>query len=150
MRSAIVVAVLLVAVSSTARAQHEHPPTKVEKDKPAASHSMEHMSGWKELDAYHMAMMQVWHPAKEKGDLAPTRAQAGKLADAADQLAKAAIPAACDTQANRDTVARVQADSRALAALVASGDDAQVKDALAALHERFEVLNRGCKAGHHE
>ena len=35
----------------------------------------------------------------------------------------------------------------ALAALVANGSDADVLAALRALHDRFEVVNRGCKAG---
>ncbi|HYC53109.1 MAG TPA: hypothetical protein VEB19_18540 [Gemmatimonadaceae bacterium] len=136
---------------STAAAQHEHAPAKVEKDKPSASagHSNEHMSGWKELDAYHMVMMRVWHPAKEKNDLAPVRAQAAKLAGAADAWAAAAIPSACDTPENRTNIAKVKADSRALASLVATGTDADVKPSLAALHERFELVNRGCKVSHH-
>lgn len=113
----------------------------------AAGASNEHMSGWKELDAYHMVMMRVWHPAKDKGDLAPIRAQAGALAASADTLQKGAIPAACDTPVNRDHVATVQRDSRSLAQLVATGSDAAVLEALRALHDRFEVVNRGCKAG---
>jgi hypothetical protein len=113
----------------------------------AAGSTNEHMSGWKELDAYHMVMMRVWHPAKEKGDLAPIRAQAGALAASAETLQKGAIPAACDTPANREHVAAVQRDSHALAALVGNGSDAAVLDALRALHDRFEVVNRGCKAG---
>ena len=140
---------LSFAAFSSAAAQHEHPPTKVEKDTPATGHSAEHMSGWKELDAYHMVMMQVWHPAKEKNDLAPIRAQAGKLATAADTWAKAQIPSACDTPENRANVAKVQAESRALVALAAAGADAEVKAALAALHDRFELVNRGCKVSHH-
>lgn len=147
--AALATALSCTTFSAASAQQHEHAPVKVEKDKPAAGHSMEHMSGWKELDAYHMVMMQVWHPAKEKSDLAPIRAQATKLADAADVLAKASVPAACDTPATREAVAKVQADSRALAGLVASGTDAEVKDALKALHDRFEGLNHGCKAGHH-
>lgn len=148
---AAVTSLSLLALAPAAAQQHEHAPVKVEKDKPAtpAGHSMEHMSGWKELDAYHMVMMQVWHPAKEKGDLAPIRAQASQLAASADTLAGAAIPPACDTPANREAVTKVQADSRALATLVASGTDMQVKDSLKALHDRFEVLNKGCRAQHH-
>lgn len=151
LKSVLVVSFSFVALSSAA-AQHEHPPVKVEKDKPAAAHtghSMEHMSGWKELDAYHMVMMQVWHPAKAKGDLAPIRAQAGKLADAADTWARAAIPSACDTPDNRSNIARVQTESRALVTLASSGSDADLKAALAAVHERFELVNRGCKVSHH-
>ena len=148
LRSVVIVSLSFVALSSAA-AQHEHPPTKVEKDKPAAAHSQEHMSGWKELDAYHMVMMQVWHPAKEKGDLAPIRAQAAKLADAADVWAAATVPSACDTPANRSNIAKVKTESRALVALASSGADADVKAALAALHDRFELVNRGCKVAHH-
>ena len=148
---AVVTSLSLLALAPAAAQQHEHAPVKVEKDKPAApaGHSMEHMSGWKELDAYHMVMMRVWHPAKEKSDLAPIRAQAGDLAAAADSLAAATMPAACDTPANREAVSQVRTDSRALATLVASGTDAAVRDALKALHDRFEVLNRGCSARHH-
>ncbi len=109
-----------------------------------AGSSMEHMSGWKELDAYHMVMMRVWHPAKEKGDLAPIRAQAAALAASADRWQKSVMPAACDTPANREHVVAVQRDSHALAHIVADGSDAAVLDALRLLHDRFEVVNRGC------
>jgi hypothetical protein len=151
LKSVLVVSLSFIALSR-ASAQHEHPPVKVEKDKPAAArggHAQEHMSGWKELDAYHMIMMQVWHPAKEKGDLAPIRAQAGKLADAADAWANATVPSACDTPDNRANIAKVRTESRALVALAGSGGDADLKAALAAVHERFELVNRGCKASHH-
>ena len=148
LKPVLIISLSFVALSSAA-AQHEHAPAKVEKDKPAAGHSMEHMSGWKELDAYHMVMMQVWHPAKEKGDLAPLRAQAVKLADAADVWAAAAVPSACDTPANRTNIAKVKTESRALVALASTGGDAELKTALAALHDRFELVNRGCKVSHH-
>ena len=151
LKSVLVVSLSFVALSS-ASAQHEHPPVKVEKDKPAAGHSghsQEHMSGWKELDAYHMVMMQVWHPAKEKGDLAPIRGQAGKLADAADVWARATVPSACDTPDNRANIATIRTESRALVTLAGSGSDADLKAALAAVHERFELVNRGCKVSHH-
>ena len=113
----------------------------------AGSATMEHTSGWKELDAYHMVMMQVWHPAKEKGDLAPIRARASALAASADSVAAATVPAACDTPVNRAEVAKVQAESRALAGLVAgNASDEAVLAALRSLHERFETVNRGCVA----
>ena len=37
------------------------------------------MSPWKEMDAYHMLMMATWHPARDKGDLAPFRAKAKEM-----------------------------------------------------------------------
>lgn len=107
--------------------------------------SNEHMSGWKALDDYHMVMMGVWHPAKEAKDLKPIRARAGALAERAAALVGAAIPAACDTPANRENLAKVGKESAALAKLVASGSDADVFAALKALHDRFELVNRSCK-----
>jgi len=143
-------AALAFAALTPAAAQHEPAPVKIEKDRPAAAqHSMEHMSGWKELDAYHTVMMAVWHPAKEKNDLAPIRAQAAKLAQAAEVWVKAAIPSACDTPDNRTNIVKVSEESRALATLVQAGRDEQVKPALKALHDRFELVNRSCKVAHH-
>ena len=112
----------------------------------AAGGSNEHMSGWKELDAYHMVMMGAWHPAKENANLAPARAQAGALAKAADAWAASAVPAACDSPATRASVKKVQGGSRAFTQLVeGKGADAAVLAALRELHEQFEVVNRGCK-----
>jgi hypothetical protein len=108
------------------------------------------MSGWKEMDAFHMLMMRTWHPAKESNDLAPIRAKADSMAGAAAGWAKATVPAACDTKATRTTIARVATDSRALATLVRNrASDTRVKRALAALHERFETVEESCKPAHH-
>jgi hypothetical protein len=145
-RLALAVTVLSLTAVSAVGAQQQSIPVK--KDAPAATHSKEHMAGWKELDAYHMVMMGVWHPAKEKADLKPIRAKADSLALAADVWAKAAVPKACDSPDNRAMIARVNADSKALATLVKTGSDADVMAALKAVHDRFEVVNRGCKVGH--
>lgn len=112
----------------------------------AGSTSHEHMSGWKELDAYHMVMMQAWHPAKDAGNLAPARAQAAALAQHASQWAASTAPAACDTPAAREGVKKVQAGSQAFAKLVSgNAADAAVLAALRTLHDDFEAVNRGCR-----
>jgi hypothetical protein len=138
-----VCAALAAASSASAQAtQHAHPAAPM-------SH---HMSGWKAMDAYHMLMMATWHPASGSNDLAPARAKADSLAAAAVAWAGSAVPAACDTKATRETIARVAADSRAFAALArTTAPDAQVKTALAALHDRFETVEKSCKpaAPHH-
>lgn len=139
--------VALSLTAGTAAAQSStNPPIKVEKDHPMGGHSMEHMSGWKELDAYHTVMMSVWHPAKESGDVKPIRHHADALATAGETWAKAAVPKTCDSPDNRATIARVDADSKSLAVLVKAGSDVDVMKALKDLHERFEVVHRGCKA----
>ena len=150
---ALAAAALVATAASAAAAQSSTPPatgTKVAKE-PVAAHGGDHhaMSGWKELDAFHMLMMQTWHPAQGKNDLAPTRAKAGAMADAARAWAAAAVPAACDTPETRSTIARLATDSRALADLAArpAATDAELKAALKALHDRFEHVEHGCHPG---
>ena len=157
-RISVAVAAAAIAFATPAAAQQaghgaHHAPAKADSASHAhAGHGMaagganEHMSGWKELDAYHMVMMGAWHPAKESANLTPARAQAGALAKAADAWAASAVPAACDSAATRASVKKVQDGSRAFAQLVeGKGADAAVLAALRELHEQFEVVNRGCK-----
>lgn len=162
-RTAIVVTIATVLLSASAAAQHgghgsQPAPAKPDSATPAGhgahgahgasatGSSAEHMSGWKELDAYHMVMMGAWHPAKASGNLAPARAQASALASRADAWAASAVPAACDTPAARTSVRKVREGSRAFAQLVAAeAGDAETLAALRALHEEFEVVNRACK-----
>ena len=110
---------------------------------------MHHSSGWAELDEYHMLMMATWHPAKKKNDLAPIRAQAADLAAAAAKWEQSSAPASCAGDETKQAVAKVAADSRKLAALVeADGADADVKTALAELHDGFEAVMHACAGAH--
>jgi hypothetical protein len=152
----------LLLFAAPAQAQHEghHPaPTKADSAKAHAAHAAHgtptavkkdapHAAGgWKEMDAFHNVMAATWHPAGQKNDLKPLRAQAGALADAARTWAAAPVPKACDTPATRRTIAGLAADSRALADLVAkpASTDAELKTALRALHDRFETVEESCK-----
>ena len=133
---------VLALTAASARAQHAgHHGTAADTGK--AAHTA---SGWKEMDAFHQLMMATRHPAQGKGDLAPTRAQAGAMADAARTWAAAAVPKACDTPATRTALTALATDSRALAELAAkpATADAELKAALKALHDRFEPLEHGC------
>ena len=48
----------------------------------------DHMMGpWKEMNAFHRVMGATWHPASQKGDLAPLKAKAKELLSAADAWA---------------------------------------------------------------
>jgi hypothetical protein len=148
----------LLLLAAPAQAQHagHHPapaksdsgahaahgaPTAVRKDAPHAS------GGWKEMDAFHNVMAATWHPAGQKNDLKPLRAQAGALAEAARTWAAAPVPKACDTPATRGTIAGLATDARAIADRVAkpASTDAELKAALKALHDRFETVEESCK-----
>lgn len=107
-------------------------------------------SGWKALDAYHALMMATWHPAKDKGDMAPLKAQVAAMVEAAQGVAASIPPAGCATPALKKAAAALPGDTRQVADLVAKGaDDAALKAALKALHDKFDVLEHGCqpKAG---
>lgn len=134
------------ATTDTAKAAHDAHAAHGAHGAATSSGMREHMSGWKELDAYHMVMMQAWLPAKDGGNLAPARAQAAALAHHADQWAASSVPAACDSPAARAGVKKVQAGSQAFAKLVESrAADEALLAALRTLHDDFEAVNRGCK-----
>jgi hypothetical protein len=98
------------------------------------------------MDAFHLLMMQTWHPASSKSDLAPARARATAMADAARAWAAAPVPKACDTPVNRAALKTLDTDARAFAELAAkpATTDAALKASLKALHDRFEPLEEGC------
>jgi len=94
-------------------------------------------------------MAATWHPAKS-GDLNAIRAKADSLSASAKVWAASKVPAACDTKPLRDAIADVVAGSAKVAQLVADkGADADVRTALSDVHDRFEVVEHGCKPKHH-
>lgn len=153
-------AAALALFASAAGAQQ--PPVKKDTAKAAhAGHQMDHgamdhsamhgqsghaMSGWKELDSYHMLMMETWHPIKDKGDVAPIRAKATRLVDAARLLGKSTPPAKCNKPELKKAAADLVGSTEAVANLVTKkADDAALSAAMKKLHEEFEVLEEGCK-----
>ena len=154
----LVATLALAAVAAPAGAQqqtkaepkHEH--KQEQKGADTKHQGMEHMTGWKELDAFHMTMMATWHPAKN-GDLTAIRGKSAEMATKAEVWAKSAPPAACDNAETKGKVATIATDAKALDALVtAKGEDARVKDSLKALHDAFEHVMKACApkghAGH--
>ena len=109
--------------------------------------AMDHAaSAWPAMDAFHQLMMRSWHPAAAAAsDLAPARAHAIAMADRAEAWAHAAVPPACGGDETRRDVAALATDARAFASLAtANTPDADLKRALAALHERFEKVEGRC------
>src|SRR5688572_6517710 len=122
---------------------------------PLSAQSMDHgkdhhgESGWKELDAYHTLMAATWHPAKSN-DLKPIRAKADSLSLAAKVWGEAKVPSACDKPELKSAIADVVTGSAKVAQLVAKNvPDAELKAALHDVHERFEVVEKGCQLSKH-
>ena len=124
------------------------------RSKPDSARGMmdDHMMGpWKEMNAFHKVMAATWHPASQKGDVAPLKARVKELQTAAEAWAASkapAMPASCGTEAVRNAASKVAAESKALVALVDSGAaDESLKAALKGVHDAFEVAQKGC-GGH--
>ena len=122
---------------------------------PLSAQSMEHgsdhhaSSGWKELDAFHTLMAATWHPAKSN-DLKPIRSKADSLSLAAQAWSRAKVPTACDTAPLKAAIDDVVSGSAKVAQLVGSNaSDAEVRAALHDVHDRFEVVEKGCKPAKH-
>lgn len=122
---------------------------------PLSAQSMDHgaghhaASGWKELDTFHTLLAATWHPA-ESNDLKPIRARADSLSLAAQAWSKAKVPTACDTEPVKTAIADVVTGSAKVEQLVAgNASDADVRAALHVVHERFEVVEKGCKVAKH-
>ena len=141
--SLALVALLCGAMPATASAQAA---TK-DKDKHAMEMGDHHASSaWKELDAFHTLLAATWHPAAESNDLKPIRAKATALSEAAQAWAASKVPPSCDTKPIRDAIAAMATGSKDLATMVRKqAGNPIVKGALKALHDRFEVVEEGCK-----
>ena len=143
----LVTATVALPAGARAQGEHAHHPAPAAKAKAEGEHHMM-SSGWKELDTFHEVMAATWHPVTKSNDLSVIRAKAGALSAAAATWARSAVPSACDTKANRDAIAAVAAQSKAVAALVeGKAGDAELKKALHDVHERFEVVEHGCHPG---
>jgi hypothetical protein len=147
---------LAVAFAAAPLSAQEKPPAKAAAKDPMAGmdHSkMDHSAmhgapaAWKEMDAYHMLVMATWHPAKDKNDLAPTRAKAAEMVTSAKTLAASKAPAHCQTPTVLKAQSELPAETAKVAALVtAKVADAELKAALKTLHDKFDVLEQGCAA----
>jgi hypothetical protein len=125
----------------------EHAKMEKEQDKMDHGKQDKHhgMSPWKELDEFHMLVMDTWHPAKDKNDMTATRAKAGDLVKSAKTLAASTAPKGCDSPKVVEATKGLPAEAQKVADLVTKkADDATLKAALKTLHDKFEVAEGGC------
>ncbi len=160
-RIAATLAAAALVLAAELPAQQAKPPVrdsaKAVKTAPPANHHAGHhasqghgndhaASGWKELDSFHMVMQQAWHPVKDNGDVAPARSKASQLLASANTLAAAKAPKGCDTPELRSAAATIKKEAESFAKLVSSkAADKAIADAIKTLHDKFEVLEEGCK-----
>lgn len=152
------IAALSLAATTARAQQHGH---KVAKSDSAAAKAaqgkgqeggmsqhgmMDHdMSPWKELGAFHTLLAATYHPAAEKGDLAPLKAKASELAASAAALNGSTPPTACATPEIKTAVDSLGSSSASLAEQVRNqAADSVLKRAIGAIHAQFESVQKGC------
>ena len=143
---------LLLAVLSGPTILYAQDASRPKPDSAKPAMMDDHMMGpWKEMNAFHRVMGATWHPASQKGDLAPLKAKAKELLTAAEAWSASnppAMPASCGDSTVRAAAKKVVTDAKALVAMIESGaDDARLKAGLKSVHDAFEVAEKGC-GGH--
>src|SRR5687767_3552839 len=115
---------LLLAVLSGPTILHAQDASRPKPDSVKPAMMDDHMMGpWKEMNAFHRVMGATWHPASQKGDLAPLKAKAKELSSAADAWAASpppAMPASCGDSTVVAAAKKVATDSKSLLGLVRS------------------------------
>lgn len=102
---------------------------------------------WPEMDAYHFAMAEAFHPFKDSANLAPVKAQAADLVKAAETWVNAPLPEKVNNEEIKTKLQELKAGSDALAQLVTTGTDEEIGTALTALHDKFHELQEAWYGG---
>jgi hypothetical protein len=111
----------------------------------AMSASADTHDKWNELSAFHDVMSSTFHPMEE-GDFKPIRSRAGEMAAKAKQWTDSTPPRIYAQAEIKASVAKLAKESKALAALVdGKATDAQIKEALSSLHDRFHEIAGLCR-----
>jgi DUF2911 family protein len=111
----------------------------------AMTASAEDGDKWNELSAFHDVMSATFHPMQE-GDFKPIRDRAAEMAAKGKQWADSKPPKLYDKPEIKTNVAKLAQESKALATLVAKkASDAQIKESLSTLHDRFHEIIGLCR-----
>ena len=115
----------------------------------AMSEAPEAMGEWDQLmDAYHDVMSGTFHPAEE-GDLAPLKERYKELAERSTAWAAVAIPEKHQGKELETMMTTLQAESKAIGALVESGaSDEDLNKAIVALHDVYHGIVGACMDEH--
>lgn len=116
------------------------------------SHQEADADEWKEMDAFHRVMAEVFHPLKDSGNVQPAMERMDELADEAEKWAAAPLPERVNNDEVKQKLDRLKNDTRALAdAIKAGAPEDQVGTTLYEIHDLFhEITEAWHKEGEHE
>jgi superoxide dismutase len=102
------------------------------------------LSAWAALQDFHGVMSQTFHPAEE-GDFKPIMQRSGEMAAKAKMLLESPIPASFRNDKVANSIKLLATEAEALDEMVKKKvDEAKVKTALFALHDRFHEVMKEC------
>jgi len=102
---------------------------------------------WPERTAFHGVMSTTFHPSEE-GNLVPIKTRSGEMVEKAEAWMKSTPPSEFNNKTVKKKLKQLYNESKALDKLVKNkGTDAEIKAALAKLHDRFHEIVEIC---HHK
>ena len=111
---------------------------------------------WKEMDDFHMAMAEAFHPYMEDStNLEPAKQSANSLAELAAKWSSSPLPEKANTESLKSKLQKLTVDAAAFSETVKSGDDKAIGDQLTKLHDLFHKIQEEWYGGgehdhHHE
>jgi hypothetical protein len=105
----------------------------------------QHVSSWKEMDAFHDVMSETFHPSEE-GDLKPIRSRIDEMVTKAKAWQKSAVPEKYDSKKAKPRLKELVKDSKALRKTIRKdGSDKEVTEQLSELHDSFHYIMEKCR-----
>jgi len=107
---------------------------------------------WKEMDDFHMAMAEAFHPYMEDStNLEPAKTSATSLAELAAKWSSSTLPEKANTSSMKSKLDKLSQDAATFSETVKAGDDKAIGDQLTKLHDLFHEIQEEWYGGgeHH-
>src|SRR3954466_14781454 len=107
---------------------------------------------WAEMDEFHTAMADVYHPLKDSNNLEPIKKEAGNLSAAATKWAEAKLPSKVDNEETKELLTQLEEGCQHLKELVnENASDEEIATKLTAQHDTFHsIMEKWYQAGKEE
>ena len=95
---------------------------------------------WEPMDKFHLLMAESFHPYKDSANLAPAKANAVAMADAAGAWLNAPLPEKVNNAKVKAQLLQLKTDTETFVTTVASDDDKAIGESLNVLHDLFHEI----------
>ncbi len=107
-------------------------------------------SVWKGMDEFHFVMAESFHPFKDSSNLEPAKKLAAEMDSVAGVWLAAARPEKVNTDAIKEKMEKLKANTQLFAAAVKVEADSTLAKSLDDLHNQFHVLQEAWYSDHQE